>query len=89
MSKLKLSAIMEEEAKGVQSFENAEAFNTIPKSPGRPQIREEDIKKKRVIYFSDTEFLKIEQMAKKYGFKRAMEFVKFCVTKEINKEIGI
>jgi hypothetical protein len=91
MEKVGIDDILNEEFEEVQTFAKAEKKAELAKlgekfrSSGRPKKDESEKAKRRVIYYTDDEFSKIEKIAEIYSMT-ATTFIKFCVAKEIKKE---
>jgi len=91
---LSIDDILNDKKESIQSFKNAEQeqeellkLKELKSSLGRPKKSNDEKAKRRVIYYTDDEFSKIEKVAKLYSMS-ATQFIKFCVAKEIKKELG-
>lgn len=93
MSELNINDVLNDTVESVQSFKKAEdeqrelrELKELKNSLGRPKKSADEKAKRRVIYYTDDEFSKIEKVAKLYSMS-ATQFIKFCVAKEIKKEL--
>ncbi|MDD2785198.1 MAG: hypothetical protein PHO52_13395 [Sulfuricurvum sp.] len=82
---ISIEDVLNEEKEDVQTFKKAEQkaklikkAEATQKKAGRPAKTDDDVKKKRVLYYSDVEFLNIGLVAKKMNLSET-EFMKSCV----------
>lgn len=89
---ISIEDVLNDKKEDVQTFKKAEQKAKLIKKAeaaqrkaGRPAKTENDVKKKRVIYYSDVEFLNIGNVAKKMDMGET-EFIKSCVDFFVNLE---
>lgn len=89
---ISIDDVLNDKREEVQTFKKAEKKEKLikkaeanQKKAGRPAKTENDVKKKRVIYYSDIEFQKIGNIAKVLGLSET-ELIKSCVDFFVNLE---
>lgn len=83
---MNINDVLNDDAKEVQTFKNAEKKAKPMKAKGRPKKTTDAKAKPRVLYYTDEEFAKIERVAKLYDLSPS-KYLKMVIKKELNREL--